>query len=150
MRVAYTVAKSFELNNTDAAFLSAAVAVVAERGTDYVYHSAEFEGCVNVCKRDGEFTPACLIGSILVHMGVDPEWFEAENIVRSAADKVMGMLGFSDVIIGAALAAQERQDKGSNWGVALTEMVKVYAEKSTEKLTNDYDNDDHHVNDSVW
>lgn len=121
-------------------FTQAMREAVAERGADYVYPAVGspeaiagwrgrgyehadgpfsnqdvkpgYGGCKYVLK-DG--TPACIIGLALYK--IDPALLPKAN---PSAQAVLDNLGVNDgALLFAAQKAQEAQDKGKTWGVAL-------------------------------
>lgn len=119
------VRKSFELDNSDAAFMAEAARTVIGKGLEFKFETED--GCVNVtCNASDEWEPVCLIGTILVNMGVPAEWFEATNTGSRDAHYVMNTLGFSTRITTAARAAQRVQDNRGTWGDALKMLTISY------------------------
>jgi len=123
-KVEYTTAdgtsKSFEFDNSDESFIRAMDEVVKEHGREYV-----FKGWSEYIT-DGK--PACMIGHVLLRIGVPVEWFtdmRATDIPgwtrtwnNRRAENMMLTLGFSQNICYAADGAQRMQDGAMSWGYA--------------------------------
>lgn len=75
---------------------------------------------VGACCYEKDGAPSCLIGQVLYLLGV-PVWALAQLDTRdeSSADYVLAWLGFPEEVVDAARAAQELQDDGLAWGLAL-------------------------------
>jgi len=131
--------KTFEIDNTDNAFLKAACDVVIDRGFEYVYEQPENESqCMYVHHdENGTCGAGCLIGTILAKMGVPLEWFANVRAEGKGANEVMGSLLFSDRICWAARQGQRTQDEHMTWGVALRTLLQNYQDyrdPSTEEV----------------
>lgn len=122
---------------------------VEEKGEGHVYEAPEGAGCmyvhgtemVTVGTNDygqpieeeqvgEELTPGCLVGSVLIKAGLDPQVFVDLNINRatSAGGALIALLDDEHVSIKAGdyhgvdamlIVAQDRQDRGETWGAAL-------------------------------
>jgi hypothetical protein len=116
---------SFELDTSDAAFMAAFVRTVADRGTDYRYVRPDGTlTCVNV--DTDKDCGSCLIGAVLVKMGVPVQWFVENRLVAETAEKLLSLLGFSPAVQGAARDAQLSQDRLNSWGVASDVFFSTY------------------------
>lgn len=123
----FPVEQSFELDNSDAAFMAAFTRTIAERGINYVYESPSYETtdrCVNIDRE--KKCGSCLIGTVLVNMGVPIEWFISRGFTDSDALRVLGALGFSNEIRASARAAQMCQDDKNDWGMASDKFFATY------------------------
>ena len=116
---------------TDEEFEAALERAVQERGEDYVYpqrnkdkwvdeYHNQAGGCV-YSTPDG--TPACIIGLALSYL--DPSLVPDYNDTNAARDVLPGIV--SSVAATAAQYAQDVQDGGDTWGVALETYHSMYA-----------------------
>ncbi len=116
--------KSFEFTADDNAFLEMLRTVVDEQ-PDFCYLPPEDMGCVYSVLDDG-WCPSCLIGHVLIRLGVPPDWFEFGYVERkttvptrpnygTSASSVMRALGYSQRAIDLAEVAQIAQDDGVSW-----------------------------------
>jgi hypothetical protein len=127
---------------TVAEFTAAMEAAVAERGRDFRYPKGR-EGwrtakpdrhwpggtpdvtCLYVRADVNE--PACIIGTALHRLG-----FSLSELSRHEGDDVRGVLGAlliepDELLLAAAASAQDRQDAGFSWGLALDTYKGVLA-----------------------
>jgi hypothetical protein len=121
---------------TEEAFTAAMRAAVAERGADYVFPGFEDEVSraegwrdeAGMCQyRNSADEPACLIG-LALHK-IDPALVPPHGAVKGA-DLVLGELGAPYALQIAASEAQDTQDGGQPWGLALAAYSEVLAERA--------------------
>lgn len=95
---------------------------VKDRGYDYVYPREKRGACYNVF----EGKPDCIVGWVLIHLGVPIEWFEPDTRDNDdVADTCKNLLAqsmfeFTEDAKRLLADAQHDQDSGSTWGVAVT------------------------------
>lgn len=119
--------------------MAAFVRTVAERGTDYRYVRPDGAlTCVNV--DTDKDCGSCLIGAVLIKMGVPVQWFVENQLVTATAEKVLDLLNFSIAIQGAARDAQLSQDRLNSWGTASDVFFSTYfdPERVKSMLSGDY------------
>jgi hypothetical protein len=114
--------------------LSAMRGAVADRGADYVYPESEktFAGTCQYLTEDGR--ASCLVGEVLVRVGVPaeslPKWIPGERSSSleavPMASSLLGNLESAGVLTFERNrtqvfldTAQDEQDNGQTWGVAL-------------------------------
>jgi hypothetical protein len=105
--------------------------IVTEYGTDYVYQQLPYDDdhggtyCAYVESGPEGLRPSCLVGHFFVRLGVslDRLNFHANEPVHPdgmpTAEKVATDLNVCDDAAKILQAAQEEQDIGKTWGVAL-------------------------------
>lgn len=113
-------------------------AAVVLKGKDYRYTKDKAnliqgsETCVTdyAYERDGQ--PSCIVGHVLIGLGVDPAVF-LKDYVNPTADEVstvnatkfehchdiLPIAAENNAVLKALIAAQRRQDQGMTWGEAL-------------------------------
>ncbi len=132
----------FDIDNSDAAFI-AMIREVVKGKESFVYEgcpvsaaekmaeleSDELDGpvCLYVHRNfDGTRCPGCMIGQVLIKMGVPLDWFEITGENSTRAKDVMHTLGFSFRIRSAAQSAQDSQDYGLPWHSGLSAFESTY------------------------
>lgn len=95
---------------------------VKAKGYDYVYPRDERGLCYNVF----EGKPDCIVGWVLIWLGVPIEWFGPDNRANDPIDDVCMDLRMEEVVEFTQEArvlmkhAQREQDGGATWGAAVT------------------------------
>lgn len=95
---------------------------VRDKGYNHVYQRPDGGYCYNVW--EGE--PHCIVGHVLVRLGVPVEWFEKDN--RNIDDVgdvcknlfLQGLFEFEEEARDLLGDAQVFQDSGDTWGVSVT------------------------------
>jgi len=118
-----------KINNTDAAFIFTLGQVVGAN-PDKIYTMPNEFGCAYVHYVDGGgLCDGCLIGTVLVKLGVPREWFiEVGANTGKGAGLVLEQFGFSREIGIAADRAQNVQDGGEPWWRAGEAFLYTYAQ----------------------
>lgn len=118
-------------------FIQAVRDAVTERGEDWVYpqdrHDARWWARRSTVKEDyicryaqPDGTPACLFGLALSKLGVDIEEFGGESLgISDLLGRLTDPSLLGSDLIRAAEGAQEAQDNGLSWGVALQEFEEA-------------------------
>lgn len=111
------------LTKQEEKFVAAFREVVQEHGRETRYlRPGDTTACLYVHNRGEENeTPGCVFGHVYHKMfgrGMPSEW-ETMNIAV-IIENARVLKGISPVVAEAALAAQHLQDRGENWGTALT------------------------------
>jgi len=104
--------------------IEAMTAAVEARGRDYVYRRlSEVPACRYVL--DGR--ASCLAGDTLARCGVPlaelARWEHAHAGRLLAELRMSGVITYEPRVVAVLRAAQQRQDYGSTWGVALDAAV---------------------------
>lgn len=119
--------RTFEFVPDAAAFTLVLADIVLSAPRDFVYKKCEtqdneFGWCMYVHKPEtDEECPGCLIGQVLIRLGVPMGWF-TDGRNRQTAGLVMRELGYhhyDDDTIKRASYAQAAQDAGVDWRVVL-------------------------------
>lgn len=100
---------------------------VASKGHDYVDIDAKIAAaCRNVRQQDGVDIPSCIVGTVLVWLGVPVEWFGENDCKMTGVAptlvylKDQGLLAFESSAVGLLSKVQELQDGAVPWGEAVT------------------------------
>lgn len=119
---------------------------VEKKGADYIYTDEIEEG--GYCYVENG-VPSCIVGHVLISLGVDPLAFDA-LVLDSRIDAEFGQqslntskfnhiayrlpINVSEPLISALRSAQSSQDAGLPWGRAAAEAIdKIRAEVSDQK-----------------
>jgi hypothetical protein len=111
------------------------LACIAEKPEGFKYQDYDrCEGsCVNLFverDEDGDlsFTPACLVGSVIVKAGINPRVMWWRDAARGALHSVLVALGNLLTVTASAedylRTIQTRQDRGSTWAQAHTDALE--------------------------
>lgn len=109
--------------------LAALRAAVEEKGADYVYEKVG-TGAVQCVYRTEDNQPSCIVGNVLVRLGVPVEDLPPPTGIQRNAKALLGrspgqrnamLRGVAATVSAAALLAvvQWRQDEGESWGEAV-------------------------------
>lgn len=128
----------------------ALVAVVAEKGANYVYPLGQdgggdyaIQSCAYYTEENGKLVPSCIVGAVLNYL--DKRW-ALRRIKAKDANTGIGVSGVESIAFGhegalfdydtraALTAAQGEQDSGSTWGVALKSFEDLYAKRTSGAL----------------
>lgn len=111
-------------------------AAVAEVGADFVYPRTgtwRRNGlCVYAREVEGVLRPACLVGQVLVRLGVSLEELEAagsQGFDMDEAGYLFPEAVNDEDLVTALSVAQDYQDEGQSWGVAQTRFHELLAGK---------------------
>jgi hypothetical protein len=117
-----------DIDTSDVAFIFN-LGLVIGANPDKIYEK-QGNGCAyvhRVSDDTNELCDGCLIGTILVKMGVPREWFiECSLNTGNGASTVMSELGFNRRVLLAADVAQISQDGGNPWSVAGEAFISHY------------------------
>ena len=118
--------------------LSLMAQIVLEHGVGHVYQHVDTlqgNGCAYVqAGEDGKDCPSCLIGHVFHRFGVPLEFLKYWNFcgAETMSSKIRNSdslgIGVTEAAVDVMLTAQESQDNGESWGVALARAVQVFAE----------------------
>lgn len=117
--------------------------VVAEHGVGHVYEKIaeddRFPACMYVQRdEEGKDCPSCLVGHVMHRFGVPLEALRRSNRdgvytlsldIDRDPDLPFGISNGAATVLGEA---QNSQDEGDPWGIALAKAVHVYAELEAE------------------
>lgn len=97
--------------------------VVAEYGEDYVYNGYDNvgreEGGMNCAYLNSDGTPSCLIGHVLLRLGVPKEQFRTANFCTVGTFAEIAHLPVGHAALYVMRKAQAVQDERGTWGAAL-------------------------------
>lgn len=103
---------------------------VAEKGKDFEYEQAKFtsdhdgHAFEDYAYFDGEGKPSCIVGHAFSYLGITSEDIGSHNTSTTARPACMFLerehgFSFDEEAKGLFYKAQDRQDQGDQWSVAL-------------------------------
>lgn len=100
--------------------------VVQEAGTDFVYEPPNTDTGGSVCVYYHDGHPSCLIGKVLVklgvplHLAIEANHCQNNDGIEIAMDKLRatGYVTWEDLVPQYFAAVQDAQDRGDTWGGA--------------------------------
>lgn len=131
-----SAAKKIRISKTAA--LRGLSAAVKKRGKDYIYPAAEKNehgSCRYVVRRDGELAPSCIVGEVLVDLGVDPKKLFGTRLnslsILSNSQLFERRLGIeiNEEAVAILNKAQDLQDREHTWGIAVREARRLAASR---------------------